>query len=241
MRRILELGEKKSYEKEPPNAWVFRILGLYPEDYSGFELKSVNGKLFCGVPDTGLGDHTRLELEYETHLAIESWIQFGTNPDDHTQAASILIHNKARTSFLLQQKDHLHPNKSCRGRYSLFGGSPRIGEPIKHAAIRELFEEIRFKDLGLFLHHLFHVDDLTLNSVQWPGTYTCSIFSLEIPDDVFPKLVHSIVVENNVAESTGTLLERQHFHDILWPHECASPGKYFVASHHLAINRILTS
>lgn len=240
LSRILLPGEKMPYEKEPPNTWVFRVLGLNPEDDSGFELISLNGVLFFGAPDAERKNRTRLALGYETHLAIESWIRFGTNPDDHTRAASILIHNKARTSFLLQQKDHLHPNESCRGRYSLFGGSPRVGEPIMYAAIRELLEEIRFKDLGQFLHHLFHVDDLTLNSMQWPGTYACSIFSLEIPNHVFPLFVRSIVVENNVSESIGVLLERQHFQDILFPCECTSPGQHFVASHHLAINRILT-
>lgn len=240
MRRILELGEQKPHEKEPPNAWVFRVLGLDPEDYSGFELRSVNNVLYYGVPDTELGNCARLDMEYEVRLAIESWMQFGTNPDDHTRAVSIVIHNKDRTSFLLQQKDRLHPNESCHGRYSLFGGSPHAGEPIMHAAIRELLEEIRLKDLALFLHRLIHVDDLTFNSVQWPGTYVCSIFSLEIPDHAFPMFVHSIVVENNVAESIGALLKRQYFQDIIWPRECASPGQYFVASHHLAINRILT-
>lgn len=239
MRRILELGEQKPHEKEPPNAWVFRVLDLDPDDQSGFELRSENGTLYYGVPDTELINCARLETEFETRLAIESWMQFGNSPDDHTRAVSIIIHDKDTTGFLLQRKDLKHPTHSCRGRYSLFGGSPHVGENILHAAYRELLEEIReFEHLNLW--DVKHIKDLTLKSVQWPGTYTCSVFALSVTHQLFHQLVTSIVFQGMVSESIGAVIARDEFKNILLPQEIEEPGRHFVASHHLAIQYILT-
>lgn len=239
MRRILELGQQKPHEKEPPNAWVFRVLGLDPEDHSGLELRSENALLYYGVPGTELVNCARLETEYETRLAIESWMKFGTNPDDHARAVSIVIYNTDETAFLLQRKDLKHPTLRCRGRYSLFGGSPHIGEDVLHAAYRELLEEIqRYQDLNL--RHLKHLEDLTLDSVQWPGTYVCSVFGLPVPHKLFHQLVTSVVFHGMVSESIGAIITTNEFEEVLLPQELEEPGRHFVASHHLAINRILT-
>lgn len=239
MRRILELGQQKPHEKEPPNAWVFRVLGLDPTQDIGLELHIYNSQLYCGVPGTKLINCIHLELEYETRLAIESWMQFGTNPDDHTRAVSIIIHDQDETGFLLQRKDLKHPILNCRGRYSLFGGSPYIGEPVLYAAYRELLEEIQAcKNLNLW--NVKHLEDLTLNSVQWPGTYVCSIFTLPVPHKLFLQLVTSVAFHGMVSESIGAVITTNEFKDVLLPQELEEPGRHFVASHHLAINRILT-
>ncbi|MCX6715050.1 MAG: NUDIX hydrolase [Candidatus Uhrbacteria bacterium] len=238
MRRILELGEQKPHEKEPPNKWVFRVLDLDPDDHSGLELRSENGTLYYGVQGTELENCARLNAEVETRLALESWMEFGTNPDDHTRAVSIIIHNEDESGFLLQRKDLKHPTPSCRGRYSLFGGSPHVGENILHAAYRELLEEIvSYQDLDL--RNLKHLEDLTLDSVQWPGTYTCSVFSLPVPFKTFQQLVACTAFHELVSESVGVVITRDEFESILLPQEIEEPGRHFVASHHHAINRIL--
>lgn len=238
MRRILELGEQKPHEKEPPNAWVFRVLNLDPDDHSDLELRSENGTLYYGVPDTELVNCARLETEFEIRLAIESWMQFGTNPDDHARAVSIVIHNEDETGLLLQRKDLKHPTPSCRGRYSLFGGSPHVGENILHAAYRELLEEIRgYGNLNLW--DVKHIEDLRLQSVQWPGTYVCSVFTLAIPHKMFEKIVRSVAFYGMVSESVGAIITSEEFKGILLPQELEEPGRHFIASHHLAIQYVL--
>lgn len=241
MRRILELGKQKAYEKEPPNAWVFRVLGLDPVRCAGMELRLENKALSYGVVGTNLANGMCLEPNEHVRQAVESWIRFGQNPDDHARSVSIVIHNEDRTLFLLQRKDDKHPNELCRGRYSLFGGSPHAGESIEPAAIRELLEEIRLMDLAQILHHLVHIDDMKLASVQWPGFYVCSVFALNIPNALFPKFFQSIVAENDLSESTGALVARDYLQETLHQKETKHPGSYFVASHHLAIDRFLRS
>lgn len=242
MRRILELGEQKPHEKEPPNAWVFRVLSLDPKRYTGQELQTANGRMYYGTPGT---DFTKFHLIHnmsrQTVQAIESWIQFGNEPDDHTRAVSIVISNEDRTGFLLQRKDLKHPTEACHGHYSLFGGSPHVGEDILRAAWRELLEEIPHREPSQHLHLLEHVDDLTLDSVQWPGTYVCSVYILCLSDDVFNRLVRLSAFEGHVSESIACVLTEHEFRHILYPQELANPGRHFVASHHLAINRILST
>lgn len=240
MRRILELGEQKPHEKEPPNAWVFRVLSLDPKRYTGQELQTANGRMYYGTPGTDFTKyHPILNVSRETVQAIESWIQFGNEPDDHARAVSIVICNEDRTGFLLQRKDLKHPTEACQGRYSLFGGSPHIGEDVLRAAWRELLEEIPYLELGKHLYLVNHVDDLTLDSVQWPGTYVCSVFVLSLPDDVFNRLVRFSAFKGDVSESIASVMAVYEFCHILYPQEIALPGRHFVASHHLAINRIL--
>lgn len=242
MRRILQLGVQKPYQKEPPNMWVFRSLDLDPKEHSGSELRSHGGRLYYGPPHTSIESFSCLrDCPYEVRLAIESWMQFESIPDDHSRAALIVILDQDKTAILLQRKDMGHPNPACRGRYSLFGGSPYIRETIHHAALRELLEVIREPELELYLHRMKHVDDLILDSVQWPGEFTASIYCLPIPNTAFIKLAKQIAFQNNVSESVGTLITREEFNQILWSQEMKEPGRHFVASQHLAIERVLVS
>jgi hypothetical protein len=86
-----------------------------------------------------------------------------------------------------------------------------------------------------------HVDDLILDSVQWPGEFVASIFFLPLPNTIFMKLAIRVAFQNNVSESVGALITRTEFNQILWSQEIHEPGHHFVASHHLAIERVLVS
>jgi len=242
MRRILQLGVQKPYQKEPPNTWVFRALDLDPKEHSGSELRSHNDRFYYGPPNASIESFSCLrDCPREARLAIESWMQFVSAPDDHSRASLIVILNQDKSAILLQRKDMGHPNPMCRGRYSLFGGSPHVGETNLLAALRELMEEIPVSELELYLHRVKHVDDLILDSVQWPGEFTASIFCLSLPNTVFIELVKKIVFQNNVSESVGAVITREEFNQILWPQEMQEPGHHFVASQHLAIERVLIS
>jgi ADP-ribose pyrophosphatase YjhB (NUDIX family) len=215
MHRILDLGKQKPYDKEPPNAWVFRVLDLDPKDSSGKELRSYGGRLYYGFPHASIQSFTCLRnCSYEVQLAIESWMEFTSVPDDHSRAALIVILDQDERAILLQRKDLRHPNPACRGRYSLFGGSPHIGETIHHAALRELLEEIREPELERYLDQMKHVDDLILDSVQWPGEFVASIFFLPLPNTIFMKLAIRVAFQNNVSESVGALITRTEFNQI---------------------------
>jgi len=242
MRRILELGEQKSHEKEPPNAWVFRVLDLDPTDCAGLELRSEQNRLYCGALETALVNCMVLdEVSQEVRLAVESWMKFGNAPDDHARAVTIVICNEDRSAMLLQRKDLKHPNTECQGKYSLFGGSPHVGEDVLPAAYRELLEEIRHHEVAKCLHGLKHIDDLTLYSIQWPETYVCSIFVLSLPNDLFDRFVKSVAYQGDTAESVGVILTRHEFLDVLWFQEALNPGRNFVASHHIVIKQIFRS
>ncbi len=240
MKRILELGTQKPHEKEPPNAWLFRVLELDPLKQSGLELRSADGCLYYGEKDRVNHDYVRLRgVEEEVRLAVESWMKFGLNPDDLNRAVSIVICNEDRTAFLLQRKDEKHPNEACRGRYSLFGGSPHVDERSRMAAYRELLEEIRFAELRRKLILLDRVGELTLPSVQWSGQYLCEISILALPNASFMRFVESIAFQDDIAESIGAVITRKEFEQILLPQEVANPGRHFLASHHEAIRVVL--
>lgn len=240
MRRILELGQKKIYEKEPPNTWVFRLLDLNPEEDTDLELRYEHARLFYGVKGTALENCVRVDnLSHEVQMAIRSWMEFGQAPDDHMRSVSIVLCDEHRKAFLLQRKDTKHPTLACHGRYSLFGGSPHVGETDWCAAWRELFEEIRTKELSFIMPMLKKIDTIMLPSVQWNGEYQCNVFVLPIPTSLFAHFVQSIVIDNNLSESIGAVITREEFEQILLPQETAEPGRHFIASHHLALKRAL--
>ena len=240
MRRILTLGEQKPHAKEPPNAWVFRVLNLDPNDSSGLELRCDQDTLYCGVLGTALENCMRLDhIPLEIRLAVKSWMQFDGAKDDHTRSVSVVICNEHNSAILLQRKDLKHPNSAYRGRYSLFGGSPYVDEPTYYAALRELCEEIRSAELTKHLNKLLYVETILVESVQWLGTCASSIYRLRLPNDLFDKIVRNAAYQGNVSESVGVTMTRQEFTDILWHQECKEPGRHFVASHHLIIRRVL--
>lgn len=240
MRKVLEALPIKPHQQEASNAWVFRVLGLNPLDCAGFELRTENGDLLCGVEGTAIENCMRLDVTYHQKCAIESWMQFGDYPDERSRAVAIVICNEDRSAFIVQRKDLLHPNGACKGRYSLFGGSPHVCEDGLFAAFRELLEEIRNHRI-IPLHKLKPVADLTLTSVQWPGDYLCQLFDLCLPHPEFNALVQEIVFADNISESVGALVSRQEFERIMFPQEKEEPGRHFLASHHLAIQHLLST
>ena len=241
LRRILELGEKKPHEIDPPNAWVFRVLGLSQEKHVGRELIASREKLYIGSPGGKLKSFREIRrVPKQVYWAIESWMAYSDQPEDLSRAVCIMICNTHGYGILLQRKNDDHPIAECRRLYSLFGGLPHTQETNWHAAYRELLEEIRSKEIRKHLHRLRKVESKTLPLMQWPGQYRCEMFSLVLPDNIFLKLVQQSVFDGNVSEGIGSVISIREFR-FLHEQEEANPGQHFIASHHKAIECILLS
>jgi 8-oxo-dGTP pyrophosphatase MutT (NUDIX family) len=60
------------------------------------------------------------------------------------EIALIIITNKDKDLFYIQQKDDTHPIRKYREKYSFFGGSIEAGESATMAINRELSEELEY-------------------------------------------------------------------------------------------------
>ncbi len=141
---VLTLGEKKLYQKEPANAWVYRLLGFSLE-HSRLEITSVSNRI-VEVWIDGADYHAR--LDDNRMLAFKAWLaeQSGIKPGG--SAVGCVITNPARDMFILQRKDHLVPYKGGVERFTIFGGRQNQGEDPLESMMREWYEEACIGDVA---------------------------------------------------------------------------------------------
>jgi len=223
---LLEPGRQESFEKEPENAWVYRVLGL---DIDAQSVDVVVEEL--GVRITQDGVSRMVSLNKHRRAALMAWQQ---------KDAAVGVVIGGPQGFLMQRKDDKHPNPKCRGLLCLFSGSANMGEDPFHTVVRELYEEIRDPEVVDEIAELMKPSGHgELPSVQWKDNYWFVWFSATTDDpDQFERWKDSMFGEPGLGESDPALVTHEELRALIAA-EDAEPGKHFVSSHHVVLGSVL--
>lgn len=236
--------------------WIWRMLGMTPDagSFYAIELLPINAfsNNYCVRVSKLLSAHERprtlqspentkviTDLSASRYIVLRSLCNnrksSSWKPSD---GGAFVISNESKTAFLLTQKDDLHPNPKCRGKYSLISGSTDDVETLLESSERELYEEIndvQIADLIVKFVTKFRVE--TLTSVQWPGVYRLGWNVSSVPDAQFDHIANvwkpGVLDEANPVVLTSDSLKQ------LISQEEAEPGRHFVGSHHLPIKDVI--
>ena len=227
---LLTTGKHEPWAKEPENLWVFRVLGIEPEE--GWNIELHGNVVFL----TALGKEKIIPIPIYRAYALSAWMnQAEDNPEN---GVSLVI--EGPQGFLMHRKDDKHPNPKCRERLCLFSGSLKFNEKPLDGILRELYEEIRDvkaadKIAALMKYH----GSLLLSSMQWNGTYTCHWFHTKTAQTVrFETWKQSMLGNPGLGESNPAFVTRSELSELITEERC-NPGKHFVSSHHEMLARAL--
>lgn len=226
----LTAGHKPAWAKEGEDAWVRRVLGI-PEEGQAFLLSLGECEATIEHEDT----LKRIPLTQARIRALNAWLRVKFEQIG-LFGAVIVITNQSRTSVLVQIKDDQHPNETCRGRMSNFGGTCQASEDPVEAAVRELYEEIRDPAVvDEIVAQLEPMGEFRLPSVQWPGDYACHMSVARAKsDEQFERWCEAIFAPDALSESNPGVLVALELTRAL-REERKSRGSRFVASHNQLI------
>jgi len=223
---VLTLGEKKIYQKEPANAWVYRLLGFSTE-HSQLKITKV-WENSVEVWIDGADYHA--VLNNSRMLAFEAWLAEQSGVEPGNSAVGCVITNPACDMFILQRKDHLVPYKGGAERFTIFGGRRNEGEDPFESMLREWYEEIRLVDIA---------DEIAAQMIE-RGAMTLPIanfgellwfwYSAQAEtQEQFNRWVMQLLLPKATAEAQPAILTRK-FVDQMDTEEEAELGRYFIGS-----------
>lgn len=129
--------------------------------------------------------------------------------------SAVLITNKSRTKFVLQQKRPNHIIPRYRNARSFFGGSMEPGETSEEALLRELEEEILntefVREIG---RNMRFWKQYRLRGVIYDW-YDVFIYEAILDDAMFDQLVGIIQNPDLVTEGKAIVVSRSDLIDLL--------------------------
>lgn len=227
---IISLGEKKLYEKEAPGAWLYRVLGL---SVSAGDLVFVDfypKGIVLQRPD---GRTEKVGLVGSRLLAFKAWMQekAAMSSGRNESAAVVVIADPTKEIFLIQRKDDKYPSRVGKERFALFGGGVNIGEDVKSAMVREIYEEIRQVSVA---------DQIVERSVykgceelSWLGERVFPwhwFVACAQTDHQFHVWTKSLLRPAGTAEAVGAMITRSVLENVVIAAETEQPGSFFLGS-----------
>jgi hypothetical protein len=152
-------GVPEDYQKERPDEWVFRLLGLPipgPGEESPFYLTEIGWTDVEVMSQNAYPPLRRIKLRKHYMDALKAWARRKMYPTDDIEKLRVLliIASPDGKLFLVQIKDDEHPVQAIRGRMSLYSAHSLRGEDVPETLSRFVFKEINYLDLSTLLLHV---------------------------------------------------------------------------------------
>jgi|GEM_PF-3459979 hypothetical protein len=228
-------GIPEDYQRERPDEWVFRLLGLpipAPGEESPFYLTEIG---WTDVEVMRQGHNPplrRIQLKEFSMQALTAWARRKMFPTDDIENLRLVlvIASPDGKFFLLQMKDGKHPVQHMRGNFSLYSSHRIKGEEEDETLVRFLFKEIKDPDLAKrFLRRARRMPWQMMYDAKLDQRLVCAWYVSVAPSvPSFMSWSHRLVEKQGDSQSEPKILCLEQVH-WLAEEEMKQPGSTIVA------------